>query len=120
MSLRFTLAAVLLLSALSNDGLADEKVPRRGGFPLFRFLTSTPTPALVTYTPSQLDPRQEANQGRLKSSSIRADLVALRPHFDGLILYGYHEACTPRVAAIASELKFQAIILGVWNPKSTS
>ena len=65
-------------------------------FPLFAYLTGQPAPALVTYAPSQLDPRQEANQRRLPTSSIRADLEALRPAFDGLILYGYHEACTPR------------------------
>jgi exo-beta-1,3-glucanase (GH17 family) len=89
-------------------------------FPLFAYLTGEPTPALITYTPSQLDPRQEANQRRLATSSIRADLEALRIAFDGLILYGYHEATTPRILAVARELKFRAVVLAVWDPKSAA
>src|SRR2546421_128069 len=89
-------------------------------FPLFAALTGSPTPRLVTYTPSELDPRQEANQRRLATSSIRADLVALRPAFDGLVLYGYHEACTPRILAVARDLKFRAVLLGIWDVKSAA
>ena len=75
---------------------------------------------MITYTPSQLDPRFEANQGKLLTSSIRADLAVLRPAFDGLILYGYHEACTPRLVAVAKELKYRAVLLAIWNPKSAA
>jgi len=89
-------------------------------FPLFAYLTGKPTPLMMTYTPSQLDPRQEVNQRLLKTSSIRADLAALRPTFDGLILYGYHEACTPRIVAVAKELKYRAVILAIWDPKSAA
>jgi len=89
-------------------------------FPLFAYLTGKPAATLVTYTPSQLDPRQEANQRRLATSSIRADLEALRTAFDGLVLYGYHEACTPRILAVARDLKFRAILLAVWDPKSAA
>ena len=89
-------------------------------FPLFAYLTGQPTPLMMTYTPSQLDPRQEVNQRLLKTSSIRADLTALRPTFDGLILYGYHEACTPRILAVAKDLKYRAVILAIWDPKSAA
>jgi exo-beta-1,3-glucanase (GH17 family) len=89
-------------------------------FPLFTYLTAQPSPTLMLYTPSQLDPRQEINQRKLATSSIRADLEALRPAFDGLILYGYNEACTPRILAVAKELKFHAIILAVYDPKSAA
>jgi exo-beta-1,3-glucanase (GH17 family) len=89
-------------------------------FPLFAYLTSQPAPTLMLYTPSQLDPRQEVNQRKLATSSIRADLEALRPAFDGLILYGYNEACTPRILAVAKDLKFHAIILAVYDPKSAA
>src|SRR5205823_1786352 len=51
---------------------------------------------------------------------IRADLEALRPAFDGLVLYGYNEACTPRILAVARELKFHAVILAVYDPKSAA
>jgi exo-beta-1,3-glucanase (GH17 family) len=107
----------VLLAFPAAAARADEPDKR---FPLFAYLTAKPTPALITYTPSQLDPRQEANQRRLSTSSVRADLEALRPAFDGLILYGYHEATTPRIVAVARELKFRAILLAVWDPKSAA
>ncbi len=89
-------------------------------FPFFEYLTTTPPPRMITYTPSQLDPRQEANQRKLPTSSIRADLEKLRPVFDGLVLYGYHEGCTPRLVAVAKELKFKALLLAIWDPKSAA
>ena len=107
-----TLLLALLPAALPSAA-PDER------FPLYAYLTS-PTAAMVTYTPSELDPRQEANQRSLPTSSIRADLKALRPAFDGLVLYGYHEACTPRVLSVAKELKFRAVLLAVWDPKSAA
>src|SRR5262249_41413239 len=33
---------------------------------------------------------------------------------------GYHEAATPRIVAVAKELKFRAVILGIWDPKSAA
>jgi exo-beta-1,3-glucanase (GH17 family) len=89
-------------------------------FPLFADLTGPSPPLLVAYTPSQLDPRQEINQKRLATSSIRADLEALRPAFGGLVLYGYHEACTPRIVAVARDLKFKAVLLAIWDPRSAA
>lgn len=56
--------------------------------------------------------------GRVQSAdpaSIRADLVALRPRFDGLITYdAIHGA--EAIPGIAASLKFRALIIGVWNP----
>lgn len=115
---RMTLGLVALATVLIGSIRADDEPDVRN--PLFRWLTSSPSPTLVTYTPSQLDPRQPANQGRLQTSSIRADLEALRPAFDGLVLYGYHESCTPRIVAVAHSLGFRGVILGIWDPKSTS
>ncbi|HEX5270845.1 MAG TPA: exo-beta-1,3-glucanase, partial [Gemmataceae bacterium] len=106
--------ALALLSVPARAAEPDKR------FPLYAYLTGRPTPALVAYTPSQLDPRQEANQRRLATSSIRADLEALRPAFDGLVLYGYSESSTPRIVAVARELKFRAILLAVWDPKSAA
>jgi exo-beta-1,3-glucanase (GH17 family) len=114
--LPYLLVAALGLALSGAAGAAD---PDKR-FPLFAYLTGEPTPALIAYTPSQLDPRQEANQRRLATSSIRADLEALRTAFDGLILYGYHEACTPRIVAVAKELKFRAVLLAVWDAKSAA
>jgi exo-beta-1,3-glucanase (GH17 family) len=115
--MRFLLCVIVLMLAPIAPVLGQEADKR---FPLFAYLTGEPTPLMMTYTPSQLDPRQEVNQRLLKTSSIRADLVALRPTFDGLILYGYHEACTPRILAVAKDLKFRAVILAIWDPKSAA
>lgn len=111
--MRSFLATLAILFALSSLGHAQEK-----SFPLFDYLTQAQSPRLICYTPSQLDPRNPVNQKNLKTSSIRADLETLRPAFDGLVLYGYNEACTPRIMAVAKELKFQCVLLGIWDPKS--
>src|SRR5947207_1799927 len=114
-----TLKLLLLSSfvALGGNSRAAEPDHR---FPLFAYLTGQPAATMIAFTPSQLDPRQEVNQRRLTTSSIRADLEALRPAFDGLVLYGYHEAGTPRVLAVAKDLKYRVVLLAVWDPKSTA
>ena len=110
---------VLVLGLSGHEALGAENAPG-GAFPLFGYLTGRPAAAMVSYSPSELDPRSETNHERLAASSIRADLTALRPVFDGLVLYGYHEACTPRILAVAKELKFRAVLLGIWQPKSAA
>ncbi len=112
----FFLALLLLLDGPSV-GRGDELILRSCKF--FDYLGGKGTvPRMVTYAPSQLDPRSDASQKALKTSSIRADLEAIRPAFDGLVLYGYHEASTPRILAVAADLKFRAVVLAVWDPKS--
>src|SRR4051812_25452700 len=64
------LSALLVLVLLVPSTRAADPDRR---FPLFARLTSESPPRLITYTPSQLDPRQEVNQRRLATSSIRAD-----------------------------------------------
>src|SRR3954447_17148881 len=121
MMYKYVAAAVLglvVLGAGADSARAED--PPESRFPLFGALTARPEPSLVGYTPSQLDPRQEINQKQLATSSIRADLEALRPAFDGLVLYGYHEACTPRILAVAKDLKYRVILLAIWDPKSAA
>jgi exo-beta-1,3-glucanase (GH17 family) len=49
------------------------------------------------------------------AASIRADLTVLRQRFDALVTYdAIHGA--EEIPAIAAELKFRALIVGVWNP----
>jgi exo-beta-1,3-glucanase (GH17 family) len=117
MRVKISTTLLLLLLVYRHASLAAESDRRN---PLFAALTAGDAPTLVTYTPSQLDPRQEVNQRRLATSSIRSDLEALRPAFDGLVLYGYHEACTPRILAVAKDLKFRVILLAIWDPKSAA
>jgi len=116
---RILLAVVILCGAASASHAACGFAPDNR-FPLFAYLTGSPTPSMIAYVPSELDPRQDVNNRRLATSSIRADLAALRPAFDGLVLYGYHEAATPRIVAVAKELKYRAVILAVWDPKSAA
>ena len=61
--------------------------PLRQRFPFFAYLTGDRPPTMVAYTPSQLDPRQEGNQRKLATSSIRADLEALRQQREQVLQY---------------------------------
>ncbi|MBV8307773.1 MAG: hypothetical protein JO274_09870 [Gammaproteobacteria bacterium] len=68
----------------------------------------------VTYQPTAL----HVTDGRFSDAdpaSIRADLQALRERFDALITYdAVHGA--QEIPAIATELKFRALVIGVWDP----
>lgn len=72
----------------------------------------------VAYEPTSLQVRD----GRVhdaEADSIRADLTVLRSRFDGLITYdAVHGA--QQIAPIAAQLKFRALIIGVWNPLEPS
>ena len=72
----------------------------------------------IGYTPSTLDPRDPANNAAVATADLQADLDALRPAFDGLVLYGYHESLTPRIVQAAADRGFRSVLLGIWNPKS--
>lgn len=48
-------------------------------------------------------------------ASIKADLKALRPWFNGLVTYGVTHG-SERIADVAAKLGYRAIILGVWDP----
>ena len=113
------LLVLVIVAGLSRNA-AEAEDPNRQQFPLFNYLTGTPTPTIVAYSPSELDPRFDGNHAGLATSSIRDDLIVLRHLFDGLVLYGYHEASTPRILAEAKALKFRAVLLGVWDPKSAA
>lgn len=114
-----SLLALVVWSAHSSVAFAQHKADH--SYPLFSYLTTRETPGkMICYTPAELDPRSEANQGNLRTSSIRADLQALSPAFDGLVLYGYHEQCTPRIVAVARELGYRGLLLAIWNPKSAA
>jgi exo-beta-1,3-glucanase (GH17 family) len=112
------LLLTLLLAGFLTTFASAREPDRR--FPLFAYLTGDSPAGVIAYVPSELDPRQDVNNRRLATSSIRADLAALRPAFDGIVLYGYHEAATPRILAVAKELKYRAVILAVWDPKSAA
>jgi exo-beta-1,3-glucanase (GH17 family) len=68
----------------------------------------------VSYQPTSLQVRG-GNVTSADPQGIRADLVLLREHFDALITYdAVHGA--QAIAPIAAQLKFRALVIGVWNP----
>lgn len=109
-------AFYLLLGAIASIAAAQDRAKK---FPLFDYIASERA-AMIAYTPSELDPRNPANQERIATTSLRKELAALRPAFDGLVLFGYNEACTPRLVAVAKELKYRAILLAIWQSKSAA
>ena len=68
----------------------------------------------IAYQPTSL----RVFDGRVTEAdpaSIRADLTQLRERFDALITYdAVHGA--QQIPAIAKELKFRALVIGVWDP----
>ena len=60
--LRSLVCGLLLLALFTSRAVAQHKADH--SYPLFSYLTSKDEPArLICYTPSELDPRVEANQG---------------------------------------------------------
>lgn len=74
-------------------------------------------PALIAFNPSRYDPRTPP-AGAYPDHELRADLTALRPAFDGLVLYGFDATVTPGILEQAASLGYRAVLLGIWDPKS--
>jgi exo-beta-1,3-glucanase (GH17 family) len=74
-------------------------------------------PAFVAFNPSGFDPRTPP-AGAYPAAELRADLAALRPAFDGLVLYGFNAALTPGILEQGAALGYRAVLLGIWDPKS--
>lgn len=101
----------------SQDSRASSRIAERQS-PFFAYLKDKRlTPALVAYSPSDYDPRPEKRKVP-SPDSIAADLKALRPAFDGLVLYGYNRDVTPGILAEAKRQRYRAILLGIWDPTS--
>ncbi|MEX0840115.1 MAG: hypothetical protein WD034_11325 [Parvibaculum sp.] len=80
---------------------------------LDRLRDAMETGRFVAYQPTELK-IWDGNPMQASEVSIRADLEALRPWFDGLITYGAHSGAE-RIPAIAKELGYKAVIMGVWD-----
>jgi len=95
--------------------VASCHAPQPAAVPAFRRLGAAMAAGrFVAYQPTAL----RVHDGRVANAdaaSIRADLAALRPHFDALVTYdAIHGA--EQVPAIAAALGFRALIIGVWDP----
>ena len=72
---------------------------------------------MIAYVPTGFDPRRPPGDV-WPAESVRADLAALRPAFDGLVLYDYRPEITPTVLEQAAALGYRAVLLGIWDPRS--
>jgi len=70
----------------------------------------------ICYSPTHFDPNPNHKIIPTKES-IQADLRVLRPYFDGLITYGLNNGLE-QIPAIAEEMAYRAIILGIWDIQS--
>jgi exo-beta-1,3-glucanase (GH17 family) len=86
--------------------------------PFVAYLTGNDKPALVAFNPSFLDPRKNINVDATVKAGLRDDLKLLRAAFDGLVLYEFQPDLTPAILDAAKQNGFQAILLGIGNPKS--
>jgi exo-beta-1,3-glucanase (GH17 family) len=88
-------------------------------FPFFSYLARpSALPSLIAFSPTHHDPRLGRNHLVPSRQSLSEDLGALRPAFDGLILYGYDKEVTPVILDEATRQGYRAILLGIWDPKS--
>jgi exo-beta-1,3-glucanase (GH17 family) len=99
------LAVVLALSARAGNA----------GDPVARVGDALARVKFVAYTPRGFDP--DAGARPVEAQAIRADLALLRRYFDGLVTYSSARGLDA-VPAIARELGFRAVVLGVWDPAS--
>ena len=86
--------------------------------PFFSYLIGKNSqPALVAFNPTFYDPRQPLDLSDAAMAELRKDLEALRPNFDGLVLYEYLPGLTQKILATAVALGYRAVLLGIWNPR---
>ena len=87
-------------------------------FAFFRYVRE-PDAAMIAFNPSTYDPRRPDAAARISDADLAADLAALRPAFDGLVLYVTTPDLTPRIVEAAAR-GFRAVLFGVWDPKSAA
>jgi exo-beta-1,3-glucanase (GH17 family) len=95
--------------------IAACRAPETAPAPRARLEDALATVTFVAYTPRDFDPNLGSEP--VERASIRADLTRLRPLFDGLVTYSSARGLDA-VPAIARELGFRAVVVGVWDPTS--
>lgn len=108
--------AIIISLIVSNAAFAAEPCAQRKAVApaLARLEVAMATARFVTYNPTGLKVI-DGNITPASAESIRADLVALRPYFDGLITYSARDG-NEHVADIAQELGYKAVVIGLWTP----
>jgi exo-beta-1,3-glucanase (GH17 family) len=112
--MRIVLALILSLVATAAFA-ADPCNPRKPVAPaLARLENAMAHDRFVTYAPTALTVI-DGNVTPASADSVRADMKALRPYFDGIITYSARDGAE-YVPEIAQELGFKAVIIGLWSP----
>jgi len=112
--LRTLLVLAVLLAMTTPLGAAPGRAAES---PSFLAFLQEPDPALIAYVPTGFDPGQPVG-GAWPVDRLRADLAALRPAFDGLVLYAFRPDVTPAILEQAAALDYRAVLLGIWDPHS--
>src|SRR5262249_46373531 len=108
------LAFVTLLAHVQLSFAANACVQRPGAARSVSTLEATMTDGrFIAYHPTSLQLIDGA-WTEADGASMRDDLALLRKRFDGLITYSAAHGAD-RVADVAAELHYRAVILGVWN-----
>jgi len=108
-----TLTLCLAATAAAADPVCatrDEPAPA-----LTRLQDAMAEGRFVAYQPTELK-IWDGNPVQASEVSIREDLATLRPWFDSLITYGAHSGAE-RIPALAKELGYRAVVMGVWDPE---
>jgi len=109
-------SGVLIVVALVLLATACEATDRSRNAAVERVRAAVASVRFVAYTPTDL--AIVAGQVRPASEQqIRKDLATLRQDFQGLVMYSCANGLES-VPAIARELDFEALILGIWDPQS--
>jgi exo-beta-1,3-glucanase (GH17 family) len=113
------MTSVLALVLILCSEMASLTNPRRPDLSFFRYLAGTPgRPSLVAFSPTHHDPRPGRDHLVPPRRSLSEDLQALRPAFDGLVLYGFDKDFTPVILDEAARQGYRAVLLGIWDPMS--
>jgi exo-beta-1,3-glucanase (GH17 family) len=107
----------LLLSLLAMLCTAAGPVCASEPPAFFSYLQSE-RPAMIAFVPTGFDPRRPSGHAPWPADRLHADLRALRPAFDGLVLYDFRPDVTPGILEQASALGYRAVLLGIWDPRS--
>lgn len=111
-----TRRALLQAAALVPAAIGPRRAAAATAAPpaFFAYLQSAGA-ALIAYNPSAFDPRRPEPP---PADSIKADLAALRPAFDGLVLYAWRADLTATIVAEAQRQGYRAVLFGIWDPRS--
>lgn len=102
---------LLVAGALPGAG-----VEGRGDGAVSRLSAALGSVRFVAYTPTDFN-IVAGTVHPASAAAVRADLRTLRADFDGLVTYSCADGLE-QVPAIASELGYRALIIGIWDPLS--